>query len=85
MANILHEYSDKLNIFTDHRNLTFKTLNTERVLRWGLFLDEIMTTMIGGAGTDMYTLNVRLCSAWRVHIKTPIVCPVARASPSEVD
>ena len=30
----------KLKIYTDHKNLTFKTFSVQRILRWHLFLDQ---------------------------------------------
>lgn len=36
--NIL--FGQKIKIFTDHKNLTFKTFNTERVTRWRLLVEE---------------------------------------------
>jgi len=34
-----------LNVYTDHKNLTFNTLSVQRVLRWRLFMDEFDLTL----------------------------------------
>merc|ERR1712025_1222864 len=41
----LKEYNKMLtgaciNIFTDHKNLTFRTFSIQRILRWKLFIDQ---------------------------------------------
>ena len=30
----------RIKIYTDHKNLTFKTFSVQRILRWRLFLDQ---------------------------------------------
>ena len=31
---------DQIILYTDHKNLTFKTFSVQRILRWRLFLDQ---------------------------------------------
>ena len=33
-------YGAELNVYTDHKNLTFNTFSVQRVLRWRLYIDE---------------------------------------------
>ena len=44
----------KLRVYTDHKNLTYKQFNTERVMRWRLLIEEYGPDLIYIKGQTMW-------------------------------
>jgi len=45
-------YGGRITVYTDHQNLTFKTLSVQRILRWRIFMDEFDLTFKYIKGKD---------------------------------
>jgi hypothetical protein len=72
----------KLHVYTDHKNLTFNTLSTQRVLRWQLFIEELAPTFHCITGTDNTLAN----ALSRVPFsKRQSTSPFQPQKPSDVD
>jgi len=80
---VLKEYRSMLlgadiTIYTDHKNLTYANLNTERVIRWRLYLEEYCPKLVYIQGhenvlADAYSRVPRLDDVSRLEGKNPPV------------
>ena len=50
LRNIL--LGQQINVYTDHKNLTYKSFNTERAMRWRLILEELSPELIYINGSE---------------------------------
>ena len=62
IVEMLKEFQNKLlgqqiKIYTDHKNLTYKNFNTERVMRWRLLLEEYSPELIYIKGENNVVAN----------------------------
>ena len=51
----------QINIFTDHENITYKSFNTERVMRWWLILEEFSLELVYIKGSKNIVADALSC------------------------
>ena len=75
-ANIL--LGQKIVVYTDHKNLTYKVFNTERVMRWRLIIEEYGPTLKYVKGST----NIVADALSRLHLEPSLI---SEADPTVLD
>ena len=68
----------KIVVYTDHKNLTYKVFNTERVMRWRLIIEEYGPTLQYVKGTT----NIVADALSRLHLEPSLI---SEADPTVLD
>jgi len=71
-------YGNKILIFTDHRNLTFNRLSSQRALRWRLLAEEFNITFIFRQGASNLAADAISCLPLR-HTEEPLAIKTLEA------
>ena len=56
----------KIKVYTDHQNLTFAKHNSDRVMRWRLYIEEYSPDLTFIAGKDIAVADALSCLAGQI-------------------